>query len=107
MICLILILVTQFCCFDNGAVPLDCKTTLIITDCADQGVEGVTVTVERCSDRKAFFTITDSKGQAFFALCKKEICKTKLSFVGAEPKEVPKVGDDCKGDKCTIKLCSN
>ncbi|HVX49877.1 MAG TPA: carboxypeptidase-like regulatory domain-containing protein, partial [Chitinophagaceae bacterium] len=77
-----------------------------ITDCDNQPVANAVVTVERCKDKKLFSTVTNSKGQASFPLCKKEICKTRISQVGFNEKDIPKVGDNCNGDNCTIKICS-
>ncbi|MBN9297593.1 MAG: carboxypeptidase regulatory-like domain-containing protein [Filimonas sp.] len=89
--------------FDNK----DCKTTFTIKDCKDNPVEGATITVERCSDKKKFNTTTNSKGEGSFPLCKEEICKTKISSVGYESRDVSSVGNNCKGNNCIIKICSD
>jgi hypothetical protein len=85
----------------------DCKTTFTIKDCSNEPVSGATITIERCSDKKLFHTVTDARGEGSFSLCKKEICKTRVAVVGFETKNVPKVGDNCQGNNCTIKICSD
>jgi hypothetical protein len=86
-----------------------CKTTFRITDCDNQPVQSATITVERCSDRKLFHTVTDSNGKGSFPLCKNEICSTKVTMVGMEEKKVRGVGDSCSGPdtnlQCQLKIC--
>lgn len=103
IICITVCLLTVLVSFKSK----DCKTTFAIKDCDNKPVVGATITVERCLDKKKFSTLTDSKGEGSFPLCKEEICKTKVSLVGFESKDVPKVGDNCKGNNCTIKICSD
>ena len=102
-----LIAVLLFVICSYAFAPYDCETTFTVVDCKDVPVAGATITVERCSDKKQFSSVTNNSGQASFSLCKKDICKTKISSVGYEFKVVSKVGNNCNDNNCKIKICSD
>lgn len=91
--------------------PSDCSTTFIIRDCDNIAVVGASVTVERCTDKKLFTSVTNSKGEATFPLCKTTICRVKVAYAGYATKDIKgNIGENCKGDQnanCDIKICSD
>ena len=95
--------------FFNAHVSFTCTTKVVVTDCDDKPVANATVVLETCKDKKKFAVSTDSNGEASFDLCKSDICRISISYVGYNVKEISNVKDCCKGGTdsvCKIKLCS-
>ena len=104
------------CCLLAGALngknlSDDCKTSFVITDCTNTPVAGASVLITKCSDGKVLGSSTDVNGKASFAVCKSDICKTRVTFVGYTEKSKNGVAGDCSGsDKnstCKLNICDS
>ncbi|MDB5117683.1 MAG: hypothetical protein JWQ79_3175 [Mucilaginibacter sp.] len=101
-ICILFILALTFLGSRN-----ECKTTFVVTDCNNEGVPGATVTVSMCKDNQTKSLSTNVSGKAVFTICKKDICKIKITAVGFEPT----LASDCSGPAdnttCKVKICKD
>src|ERR1700743_3337657 len=86
-----------------------CKTSFVVNDCDGKPIPGVTVSITICSTKKDAATTTNSKGIATFPVCKSDICKSRITFIGYQGNTKNGLIGDCSGSDsnttCKINLC--